>query len=139
MLKKHAEKNEFKFISANSFKELALKILPQYWYPFNGLVQSNPMIQSVNFKHIPQTNLEIASTGEHSGRLILIRTRNTLQPLHTSTAPRAVYIGTPQRELRQAMRDGHFTRAILDTMGVTMGGKTFTALQKALDTYLKNL
>lgn len=95
------------------------------------------MIQLITYKPIPDTDLEIGAVGEHASRLIAIRTQNTIEPIHLSTHPRAVLIGRPQREIRQAMKEGKITRIILDKIGIPMSGTSFNSLRKSLDTYIK--
>ncbi len=83
----------------------------------------------VEFKLIPDTELEIASHGRSHNRVLLIRVLGTVEPISVADNMRVVLIGNPEVKFRHAMRTGHISRPKLSAIIAPVSGNTYQKLR----------
>ena len=87
----------------------------------------------VNFKPIENTKLEVGSTGTSGNRMVFIKLQGECEPLAVAGKARIVMIGHPESEIRAAMKDGRFSRSVIDNAVNGMSGSSYHKLREYLD------
>lgn len=89
---------------------------------------------SLQFRLIPDTNLEIASAGSGNSRMLFIRKQDSVEPLSVADGIRVVLIGNPERDFKAAMNDGLISRPKLSALvSPPVGGNTYQRLRTFFD------
>lgn len=87
----------------------------------------------INFKPIPKTKLEIAASGSGNNKIIYFREVGKTDPMSVADTARILFIGSPESEIRAAMKDGRLSRAIASELIGGIGGNSYQKLRTYLD------
>lgn len=87
----------------------------------------------ISFKKLTDTDLEIASQGSSSSRIIFIRQEGKDTPLDVVEGARIILIGHPHHKLRYAMKSGAISRPKIGEIIEPISGNAYHQLRKHLD------
>ena len=90
----------------------------------------------MRFISIPNTRLEVASSGSGNNRMIFFRVSGHFEPITPLDVTRVVLIGFPERLLKKAMQEGHVSRPKLGELIPPVSGNTYERLRNYLDEHV---